>query len=70
MKVSPLRQRMLDAMQMRGYSPRTHDSYVQAVLDLSHYYHRSPDKISADEVQQWVNLHKRHQSPIGFCANP
>ena len=20
--------------------------------------------------EQWVNLHKRHQSPIGFCANP
>ena len=68
MKVSPLRQRMLDAMQMRGYSPRPHDSYVQAVLDLSHYYHRSPDKISADEVQQWLLwLLKERQVSSSTC---
>lgn len=65
MKVSPLRQRMLDAMQMRGYSPRTHSSYIQAVIDLSRYYHRPPDAISADEVQQWLLflLKERHVSP-------
>lgn len=64
MKVSPLRQRMLDAMQMRGYSSRTHESYIQAVLDLSRYYHRSPAAISADEVQQWLLwlLKERHVS--------
>lgn len=64
MKISPLRQRMLDAMQMRGYSPRTHDSYIHAVRDLSRHYQRSPDTISADEVQQWLLclLKERHLS--------
>lgn len=40
MKVSPLRQRMLDAMQMRGYSP---EPTTATATDLSHYYHRRQD---------------------------
>ena len=58
MKISPLRQRM------RGYSPRTHDSYIYAVRDLSRHFRCSPDTISADEVQQWLLflLKKRHLS--------
>ena len=35
-----LRQKMMDAMQVRGFSVRTHQSYLSAVSDLSRYYHR------------------------------
>ena len=27
-------------------------------------------KAIREKTGLWVNLHKRHQSPIGFCANP
>ena len=49
--MTPLRQKMIDAMQVRGLSPRTHRSYLGAVIELSRYYHRSPDQLSGEELQ-------------------
>ena len=43
--MTPLRQRMIAAMQMRGFSPRTHESYLAAVRDLAKYTRRSPDTL-------------------------
>ena len=31
----PLRQSMITAMQMHGFSPRTHESYLAAVYDCN-----------------------------------
>lgn len=52
--MSPLRQRMIDAMRVRGYSPRTRDSYLHAVAKLSAYYHRSPDTLTVEEVAAYL----------------
>lgn len=52
--MSPLRQQMIDAMRVRGYSPRTRDSYLHAVAKLSAYYHRSPDKLTVEEVAAYL----------------
>src|SRR5207248_4809332 len=49
--MTPLRQKMIDAMQVRGFSVGTHRSYLSAVADLARYYHRSPDQLSGDELQ-------------------
>ena len=48
-----LRQKMMDAMQLRGFSVRTHQSYLSAVSDLSRYYHRPPDQLNVDELQAY-----------------
>jgi site-specific recombinase XerD len=45
---------MLDALQLRGMAPRTQDAYVDAVARLAKHYRRSPDALSADEVQQYL----------------
>jgi integrase/recombinase XerD len=42
---------MIDAMQVRGLSVRTHRSYLSAVADLARYYRRSPDQVSGEELQ-------------------
>ena len=34
-----LRQQMIDAMQQRGLSVRTHETYLAAVSNLAKYYH-------------------------------
>ena len=52
--MSALRTRMLDDMRVRGYSPRTQESYVDAVAKLARYYHRSPDTLSQQEVQAYL----------------
>lgn len=65
---TPLRQRMLDALQMRGYSPRTLKSYTFAVYDLCRHYRRSPEQISAEEVQQWLlHLIKERHASASTC---
>jgi len=51
--MTPLRQKMMDAMQVRGFSIRTHESYLSAVRDLARYYHRPPDRLNADELQAY-----------------
>lgn len=52
--MSELRTRMIRDMALRGFSPRTHESYVAAVLKLAKYYHRSPDQLTDDEVQAYL----------------
>ncbi len=62
--MSELRVRMVRDMTVRGFSPWTHKAYVAAVVGLARYYRRSPDQISADEVQTYIaHLYQdRHRS--------
>ena len=43
--VSPLRKRMIEDMQLRGFTRKTQLSYVRAVEGLTRYHRRSPDKL-------------------------
>ena len=52
--MSPLRVRMLDALMLRGMAVRTQESYVEDVARLARHYGRSPDALSAQEVQQFL----------------
>ena len=51
--MSPLRQRMIEDMQLRGYSANTQEAYVRAVRRLSEYLHHGPDKITEEELRQY-----------------
>lgn len=51
--MSQLREQMTDAMTVRGFSPRTHQSYLMAVRDLARYYHLPPDQLSVDQLQAY-----------------
>jgi integrase/recombinase XerD len=51
--MSELSQRMLEDMQLHGYSMNTQGAYIRAVRHLAGYYHRSPDQISEEEVRQY-----------------
>src|SRR5450759_2648474 len=43
--MTPLRQRMMQDLQLRGYSDRTVEAYVYAVAQLAKFYHASPDQL-------------------------
>lgn len=61
--MSPLRQRMLEDMQLRRFSPHTVEAYLRAVVRLSEFFHRSPDRISKEEVRTFlVDLVKRKKA--------
>lgn len=52
--MTPLRQRMLDALELRGMAARTREAYIDAVARLARHYRRSPDSLSDAEVQQYL----------------
>ena len=49
--MTPLRQQMISAMQQRGLSKRTHQTYLYAVRQLAKYFHRPPDQLEPDDIQ-------------------
>ena len=58
--MTALRQMMQDALEVRGMAPRTQDAYLGAVGLLARYYKRSPDTLSAAQVQGYL-LHLRRE---------
>jgi integrase/recombinase XerD len=52
--MTPLRQRMLDALVLRGMAARTQEAYIGAVAGLARHYRRSPDTLSAEQVQHYL----------------
>ncbi len=63
--MTPLRQKMIDAMLVRGFAQRTQHSYLDAVTKLALHYHRCPSRISKDEIQAYFLylVKERHLSP-------
>ena len=52
--MTPLRQKMINDMKLRGFSPRTQGSYLEAVTGLAKYFNQSPDRLSKEQVQQYL----------------
>src|SRR5215468_9883647 len=57
--MTPLRQHMIAALQLSGKSERTQASYVREVRLLAQFYHKSPDRISEQELQRYC-LHRKN----------
>jgi integrase len=51
--MTPLRERMIKAMRMHGFSPRTHESYLAAVSGLARFTRRSPDTLTQGDLQRY-----------------
>ena len=51
--MTPLRQRMIEDMQLRGLAPQTQKAYVNAVRRLAGHYGKSPAVISEEELRQY-----------------
>jgi integrase/recombinase XerD len=72
--MTKLRQRMIEDMQLHGFSPSTQVQYVSAVRDLAQYFHRSPDDLSDEDLRRYflylTNERKlaRSTTTIALCA--
>ena len=72
--MTPLRQRMLEDMQLRGLSPHTQRRYVSAVRQLAAHYMRSPDQLSENELREYflylanVKGNAHSTSTVVICA--
>ena len=50
--MTPLRQRMLEDMQLRAFSPRTQEAYVRAVRQLAEHFRKSPELITDEDINR------------------
>ena len=62
--MTPLRQRMIDVMVLRGFAARTQETYLAAVSQLARHHHCSPDLLSDEQIQGYLLhlLQERHRS--------
>jgi len=63
--MTPLRQRMLEDMQLRGLAARTQEASLGAVQQLALHYGKSPDLLSEDELRQYFLFlcNEKHLAP-------
>ena len=72
--ITPLRQKMIEDMQLRGLADRTQESYLLAVRQLARHYKKSPDQINEEELREYFLFLKndRHASrstcTINLCG--
>jgi integrase/recombinase XerD len=62
--MTPLRQRFVEDLRVRNYSPRTVETYLQHVVRFARHFGRSPKQLGPEEVRQYQLhlLQERHAS--------
>jgi len=65
--MSELRERMSNAMCLRGLAARTQEAYIGAVADLAVFYHRSPAELRVEEVQAYL-LHLIRDRKLAYAS--
>ena len=64
--MTPLRQRMIEELKRRNFSPRTIQTYVGAVARFARHFKESPERLGANEIRAW-QLHL-HDSGLSFST--
>ena len=63
--MSTLREKMKQEMILIGLAESTQKRYLEAVTQLNNYYHKSPAKLSTEEIRNYLlSLKKRTWRPI------
>lgn len=65
--MSTLRQRMNEAMVLRGFAERTKESYLACVSGLAKHYGRSPDTLDAASIQAYL-LHLITERKLAYAS--
>jgi integrase/recombinase XerD len=67
--MTPLRPRMIDALQLRGLAERTQEMSVRAVRQLADHAHQSPEQITEEERRDYC-LYRKNVQHSSRAASP
>ena len=65
--MTELRQRMIEAMVVRGLAQRTQEAYVDAIRRMAKHYRRDPASYTAREVQDYL-LHRVREQSLSYST--
>lgn len=65
--MTPLRQRMDDAMVLRGFALRTRQTYLTCVAALARHFQQSPDRIDCAQTQAYL-LHLINDRRLAYAT--
>lgn len=51
--MTPLRRKMIEAMRMRGFAVRTHETYLMSVTALARHYRRCPSTLTREDLEAY-----------------
>ena len=66
--ISPLRQRMIEDMEVRGFTAGTQRGYIRAVRDFTAFFGRSPDQADKEDLRRFQH-HMRMQGASAGTMN-
>lgn len=67
-QISPLRQRMIEDMRMRQFSPTTQRNYIHAVKAFTRFFGQSPDMAAAEDLRRY-QLHMNDEGVTASSQN-
>lgn len=59
--MTPLRQRMLNALRAKHYSPRTVEAYTAAIAHCARHFRCSPDRLSVEQIRGYLVMLRDEQ---------
>lgn len=62
-----LRQRMLEDLRVRNYSPRTQKTYIDAVAKFAQHYGKPPDQLQQEDVRRY-QVHLVDEKGVSWSA--
>ena len=67
--MTPVRQKMIKAMELRNLAKETQRGYLSAVKGIAQHYHQSPDHLTKDEIEDYLLYLKNEKgNTTGTCG--
>ena len=65
--MTPLRQHLIEDLQLRNRSPKTIEAYVFHLRELARHFNQSPDQLDNEQVHRYL-LHLLHHRKVSWSA--